>query len=95
MSNSGYGVGKKNEFCDETSPLNPISLYGRTKCDAEDEVIKAKNYVCFRLATVFGYSYRMRSDVMVNNFVYNAIKTKNSNYLSLISEEILSMLKML
>ena len=76
MSNSGYGVGKKNEFCDETSPLNPISLYGRTKCDAEDEVIKAKNYVCFRLATVFGYSYRMRSDVMVNNFVYNAIKTK-------------------
>ena len=76
MSNSGYGVGKKNEYCDESSPLNPISLYGRTKCDAEDEIVKTKNYVCFRLATVFGYSYRMRSDVMVNNFVYNAIKTK-------------------
>ena len=76
MSNSGYGVGKKDEYCDENSPLNPISLYGRTKCDAEDEVVKAKNYVCFRLATVFGYSYRMRSDVMVNNFVYNSIKTK-------------------
>ena len=39
-------------------------------------MVKAKNYVCFRLATVFGYSYRMRSDVMVNNFVYNSIKTK-------------------
>ena len=76
MSNSGYGVGKKNEYCDENSPLNPISLYGKTKCDAEKEVIKTKNYVCFRLATVFGFSYRMRSDVMVNNFVYNAIKTK-------------------
>lgn len=76
MSNSGYGVGKKDEYCDESSPLNPISLYGRTKCDAEDEVIKTNNYICFRLATVFGYSYRMRSDVMVNNFVYNAIKTK-------------------
>ena len=75
MSNSGYGVGKKNEYCDENSPLNPISLYGKTKCDAEKEVIKTKNYVCFRLATVFGFSYRMRSDVMVNNFVYNAIKT--------------------
>ena len=76
MSNSGYGVGEKNKFCTEDSPLNPISLYGRTKCDAEKEVIKAKNYVCFRLATVFGFSYRMRSDVMVNNFVFNAIKDK-------------------
>ena len=76
MSNSGYGVGEKNKFCTEDSPLNPISLYGKTKCDAEKEVIKAKNYVCFRLATVFGFSYRMRSDVMVNNFVFNAIKDK-------------------
>ena len=76
MSNSGYGVGEKNKFCTEDSPLNPISLYGKTKCDAEKEVIKAKNYVCFRLATVFGFSYRMRSDVMVNNFVFNALKDK-------------------
>ena len=76
MSNSGYGVGEKNKFCTEDSPLNPISLYGKTKCDAEKEIIKAKNYVCFRLATVFGFSYRMRSDVMVNNFVFNAIKDK-------------------
>ena len=76
MSNSGYGVGAKNEFCTEDSPLNPISLYGKTKCDAEKEVIKAKNFVCFRLATVFGFSYRMRSDVMVNNFVFNALKDK-------------------
>tara|TARA_B100000767_G_scaffold265066_1_gene280708 strand:- start:886 stop:1818 length:933 start_codon:yes stop_codon:yes gene_type:complete len=76
MSNSGYGVGEQNKFCTEDSPLNPISLYGKTKCDAEKEVIKAKNYVCFRLATVFGFSYRMRSDVMVNNFVFNALKDK-------------------
>ena len=76
MSNSGYGVGEKDKFCTEESPLNPISLYGKTKCDAEKEVIKSKNYVCFRLATVFGFSYRMRSDVMVNNFVFNAVKDK-------------------
>ena len=76
MSNSGYGVGEKNKFCTEDSPLNPISLYGKTKCDAEKEIIKAKNYVCFRLATVFGFSYRMRSDVMVNNFVFSAVKEK-------------------
>jgi UDP-glucose 4-epimerase len=65
---------KKMNIVMKIFPLNPISLYGRTKCDAEKK-LKAKNYVCFRLATVFGFSYRMRSDVMVNNFVFNAIKT--------------------
>ena len=76
-TNSGYGIGEKNKYCDEKSPLNPISLYGRTKCDGEDLVrSKIKNYVCFRLATVFGHSYRMRSDLLVNNFVYTAIKKK-------------------
>ncbi len=76
-TNSGYGVGEKDKYCDENSPLNPISLYGRTKCDGEDLVkAKIKNYVCFRLATVFGHSYRMRSDLLVNNFVNTAIKKK-------------------
>tara|TARA_Y100001935_G_C17280718_1_gene497308 strand:- start:385 stop:1314 length:930 start_codon:yes stop_codon:yes gene_type:complete len=75
-SNSGYGIGKKNKYCDETTPLNPISLYGRTKVAAEKEVTKFKNSVCFRLATVFGYSYRMRTDVLVNNFVLKAVQTK-------------------
>ncbi len=76
-TNSGYGIGEKNKYCDENSPLKPISLYGKTKCDAEDLVrSKNKNHVCFRLATVFGQSYRMRSDLLVNNFVYTAIKKK-------------------
>ena len=76
-TNSGYGIGEKDKFCDENSPLNPISLYGRTKCDGEDLVRdKIKNHVCFRLATVFGHSYRMRSDLLVNNFVNTAIKKK-------------------
>ena len=76
-TNSGYGIGEKNKYCDEKSPLKPISLYGRTKCDGEDLVrSKIKNHVCFRLATVFGHSYRMRSDLLVNNFVYTTIKKK-------------------
>ena len=76
-TNSGYGIGEKNKYCDENSPLKPISLYGRTKCDGEELVkSKVKNFVCFRLATVFGHSYRMRSDLLVNNFVYTAIKKK-------------------
>ena len=76
-TNSGYGIGEKDKYCDENSPLNPISLYGRTKCDGEDLVRdKIKNHVCFRLATVFGHSYRMRSDLLVNNFVNTTIKKK-------------------
>jgi len=75
-SNSGYGVGKKNKYCDEKSPLNPISLYGTTKVQAERIVMKSQNVICFRLATVFGYSHRMRTDLLVNNFVFNSIKKK-------------------
>jgi len=74
-TNSGYGIGEK-EFCTETSPLKPISLYGRTKVEAEKIIMKHKNSISFRLATVFGYSYRMRTDLLVNNFVYNAVKNK-------------------
>ena len=72
-TNSGYGIGEKNKYCNEESPLKPISLYGQTKCDAEKDVMKFKNTVSFRLATVFGASYRMRSDLLVNNFVQRAI----------------------
>ena len=75
-TNSGYGVGEKNKFCDETSPLNPISLYGRTKVDSEKIVMKYKNAIGFRLATVFGYSYRMRTDLLVNNFVFRSLQDR-------------------
>ena len=75
-TNSGYGVGLNNKYCDEHSPLNPISLYGKTKVEAEKIVMQYKNVIAFRLATVFGYSYRMRTDLLVNNFVYKSIKNK-------------------
>ena len=75
-TNSGYGIGEKNKYCDENSPLKPISLYGKTKADAENLIFSHKNCVCFRLATVFGFSYRMRTDLLVNNFVEKAVRTK-------------------
>jgi len=76
-TNSGYGIGEKSKYCDETSPLNPVSLYGITKNKAEELVRKInKNYICFRLATVFGFSFRMRTDLLVNNFVYRALFKK-------------------
>ena len=72
-TNSGYGVGEKGKFCTEESPLNPISLYGTTKCDAEKAILQAGNSVTFRLATVFGSSPRMRVDLLVNDFVHRAL----------------------
>jgi nucleoside-diphosphate-sugar epimerase len=76
-SNSGYGVGEKNKYCTEESSLNPISHYGVTKVQSEQYIIKNfKNFVCFRLATVFGYSYRMRTDLIVNYYIKEAIIKK-------------------
>ena len=76
-SNSGYGVGEKNKYCTEDSLLNPISHYGATKVQSEQHIINNfKNFVCFRLATVFGYSYRMRTDLIVNYYIKEAIIKK-------------------
>ena len=72
-TNSGYGVGQKDQMCTEETPLNPISLYGTTKCDAEKAVLDSGNGVTLRLATVFGMSLRMRTDLLVNDFTYRAV----------------------
>ena len=75
-TNSGYGIGEKGSFCTEESPLSPISLYGRTKVEAERAVLDSGNCITFRLATVFGLSPRMRIDLLVNDFVYRAINDR-------------------
>lgn len=71
-TNSGYGIGEKNVFCTEESPLRPVSLYGRWKVEIEKKLLDSKKAVCFRLATVFGVSPRMRLDLLVNDFTYRA-----------------------
>lgn len=73
-TNSGYGIGQKDKHCTEETPLKPISLYGRTKVDAEKAVLDAGNTISFRLATVFGASPRMRTDLLVNDFVQRAVR---------------------
>jgi nucleoside-diphosphate-sugar epimerase len=72
-TNSGYGIGQKGVYCDETTPLAPISLYGRLKVQAEKAVLEAGNAITLRLATIFGVSPRMRLDLLVNDFVYRAL----------------------
>lgn len=75
-TNSGYGVGEKGKFCTEETPLRPISVYGRTKVAAEKALLERGNAISFRLATVFGVSPRMRLDLLVNNFVFKAVKDR-------------------
>ena len=72
-TNSGYGIGQKDQFCTEETPLNPISLYGTTKVDAERAVLDSGRGATLRLATVFGMAPRMRVDLLVNDFTYRAV----------------------
>lgn len=72
ISNSGYGA-SPGEECTEETPMRPVSLYGRTKVEAEEIALEHGNAVSLRLATVFGMSPRMRLDLLVNDFVYRAI----------------------
>jgi nucleoside-diphosphate-sugar epimerase len=75
-TNSGYGIGVGQTECTEESPLNPISVYGESKCAAEKLLLESSQSICFRLATVFGTSTRMRTDLLVNEFVYKAMTDK-------------------
>lgn len=75
-TNSGYGVGEKDIYCTEESPINPISLYGKTKMKAETAVLESGNSMTFRFATLFGASPRMRTDLLVNDFTYRAVFDK-------------------
>lgn len=72
-TNSGYGLGQGDRFCTEESPISPVSLYGKTKMAAEKAILEAGNAVTFRFATLFGASPRMRTDLLVNDFVYRAV----------------------
>ena len=72
-TNSGYGIGNGDLYCREEDGMKPVSHYGITKCDAENYLLDSGNSITLRLATVFGMSQRMRTDLLVNEFVYKAL----------------------
>lgn len=71
-TNSGYGVGPEG-MCTEETEICPVSIYGTSKCQAEEIVLQHPNSLVFRLATVFGVSPRMRIDLLVNDLVYRGM----------------------
>lgn len=73
-TNSAYGSGDKNNYCNEESPLNPLSEYARDKVELEEMLMSFENSISLRLATVFGMSPRMRVDLLVNDFVNRAVR---------------------
>ena len=76
-TNSAYGTGNKDNYCDENSKLKPLSLYAKEKVEIEKILMNRENSISFRLATVFGMSPRMRLDLLVNDFTYKALKDKS------------------
>ena len=75
-TNSGYGVGQDGIYCDETTPMRPISLYGKLKVELDRYLLDRRDCITFRFATVFGVSPRMRLDLLVNDFTYRAVVDK-------------------
>lgn len=73
LPNTNSQYGSSDSIITEESPFNPLSLYAKTKCDAENIMLANGNGVSLRLATVFGVSPRMRTDLLVNDFVYKSI----------------------
>lgn len=73
LPNTNSQYGSSTEIITENSPFKPLSLYAETKCDAEKALLDSGNGIALRLATVFGVSYRMRMDLLVNDLVYKSL----------------------
>ena len=76
-TNSGYGLTTGQVECDENTEIAPVSTYGKSKVEAEKEIMRHGNSVSMRFATLFGFSQRMRTDLMVNDFVLKAVRDKS------------------
>jgi nucleoside-diphosphate-sugar epimerase len=72
FGSTGSNYGEVFGICTEETPLNPLSIYGKTKTEAEKIVMSRANSTAFRFATAFGISPRMRLDLLVNDLTHKA-----------------------
>ena len=73
---TGSNYGEVAGICTEDTPLNPLSLYGETKTQAEQMCVERGNSVCMRFATAFGIAPRLRLDLLINDFAWQAIHNR-------------------
>ena len=74
LGSTGSNYGEVLDICTEETPLNPLSIYGKTKTEAEKLVLERNNSTAFRFATAFGVSPRLRLDLLVNDLTYKSLK---------------------
>ena len=72
-SSTGSNYGEVEGICTEDTPLNPLSLYGDTKTRGEEICRERGNSVSLRFATAYGIAPRMRLDLMINDFTWQAL----------------------
>ena len=73
---TGSNYGTIDGICTEDTPLNPLSIYAKSKTLGEEEVMKYENSIAFRFATAFGASPRLRLDLLVNDLAHSAYTQK-------------------
>ncbi|MEV6158201.1 SDR family oxidoreductase [Nonomuraea sp. NPDC052129] len=73
---SVYGAAGGDDLVTEEAPLSPVTPYAESKVRVEDEVLKLADAdftpVFLRNATAFGFSPRLRADIVLNNLVGHA-----------------------
>lgn len=76
FASTGSNYGHVKGICDEDTALNPLTEYGLTKLKAEREIQKSSNFIIYRFSTGFGLSPRLRLDLLINDFLFRAMKDK-------------------
>lgn len=75
-ASTGSNYGQVADICNEKNPLNPLTEYGKTKVKAEEAIKKHSDFVIYRFSTGFGLSLRPRLDLLINDFLFRAMKDR-------------------